>query len=155
MRSRRNLLTVGLAMMAAGCAGTPFTDDEDSATASPTDMGSQPPPWDREDSSMDLAVDNWMDNTIQAQIEFEGYTKEFELESGLAWFSEDVIESGASPEVTLSLEGGRNKSVKWEPENDNEQYLKFDVHPEEITYRMAEKGTEFGTSSTESDPGDI
>lgn len=46
---------------------------------------------------------------------------------GATWVSENVIESGATPTVILTVDDGRRKEVTWKQENENEGYLLFEV----------------------------
>ena len=150
MCSRRRLLAVGLSVVSTGCMADIADSSHSTTTVSSSAHDGNPPPWGREGSEMDIGVENELNSEIKAVIEVGEYRKEVMVNSGATWVSENVIESGATPTVMLTVDDSRRKEVTWKREDENEGYILFEVTSEQITYRMSKKGTVNRTQVTDS-----
>ena len=99
---------------------------------------------------MDIGVANQLSSELKATIEVAEFRKEMAVSPGAVWVSKNVIKSGSTPTVTLTTGDERRKAVTWSPEDENENYLLFKITPENITYRMSNKGAVNRTQVTES-----
>lgn len=126
-------MALGFSIASGGC----ITNNQTPSSG----PGGSPPPWRVEDSPMDIGVENRMDSTIEATVKVDTYRKQFMVNPGSTWVSGNIIESGSTPSVNLTVDSSRDKMVTWDSEEENELYLLFFVGPEEITHQMREKGT--------------
>lgn len=149
MSSRRGILAVGLSIVSAGCMNVLPSPSPDTNTGSASHVEGNSPPWGREDSAMDVGVENRLNADITVTIEFEESELVRQVSPGATWVSENIIDSGTTPTVVLRVKDGPREVVTWKAEEENERYLLFEITQEGIDYRMSKKGAIDRTQVTE------
>jgi hypothetical protein len=94
--------------------------------------GGGAPPWFDPENPVDIVVSNGTESDVSVVLTIGEARKGVRVPSEGYWSSEDLIEDGARPVITVETEGLQQR-VKWHGERDNMAFVVFVVEKTEIT----------------------
>lgn len=150
---RRNVLrtvALGVAGLSGGCIGSSGrvgdsatttkrartavrTQREcESASSAADESGGGAPPWFDPENPVDIVVLNGTESDVSVVLTIGATQRGVNVPPEGYWSSEDLIEDGAHPVITVKADGLQQR-VKWHGERDNMAFVVFVVEEAEIT----------------------
>ena len=112
--NRRNLLYAVSIGVLSGCLSSirrsePSTSQHDSNGAAA--------PWARQESPVDVLVENFSTSTMAATVSVDGHKESITLGVSEEWVSDNILESGEDATIAVTTGNGLHATLSWMPEN--------------------------------------
>ncbi|MFH5799307.1 hypothetical protein [Haladaptatus sp. CMAA 1911] len=139
----------------AGCVSRPSGERKRSPTPTPSstdekernrrkncqpvpDSDGAPKPWFDPDSSVDIEIGNGVQSDIEATLTIDDSRREISIPAEDRWLSEDIIDDGERPTITVATENLEAR-LQWKGERNNSGIAVFVVRENRIDATFTRK----------------